>query len=372
MSSHRSTHQSAPDISGRSYPGPDPASEEVGTPQADHAKALRLDHAGRPQSHKPRTLSVQPEFEFPGCTPRRIRRSEIHAYKGRIEFWDADTETAWVCEPVSPVHERPCQALSALAERVATVRGSPITCYGSMDLLMRNARGETWRILEADQSVYLHPLSARLPGDSAMMVGEHDFPDVVLEVDHTTDVRPSKLGLYEAWGFPELWVQVPGRAAPSRPRSRMAGMTIHLLEDGAYRQSAASRAFPGWRAEEVHAALDETAISEQTLAVLKRVGLALGAREGTEPEDDPLFRWRFEQGRQQGMELGIRQGVEQGLAVHRESLRRMTGHRFDPSVAAELHRRLASVTDPASLIAAGDLVLKCSTGDELLDRLGTP
>ena len=36
-----------------------------------------------------------------------------------------------------------------------------------------------------------------------MVVGEHDFPDVVLEVDRTTDVRRWKLGMYESWGFPE-------------------------------------------------------------------------------------------------------------------------------------------------------------------------
>ena len=372
MSDHRPTYQPASVISERSLSRSNPAADEIGTPQAGRAGALRLGHTGRPQSCEPWTPPAQPEFEFPGCTPRRIRRSEIHTYERRFEFWDADSETAWVCEPVSPLHERPCHALAALAERIAAVRGSPITCYGSMDLLMRNARGETWRILEADQSVYLHPLTARLPGDRAMVVGEHDFPDVVLEVDHTTDVRPSKLGLYEAWGFPELWVQVPSRAAPSRPRSRLPGMTIHLLKNGAYRQSAASRAFPGWRAEEIHAALDETAVSGRTLAVLKRVGLALGAREGTEPEDDPLFRWRFERGRRQGLEQGMRQGVEQGLAMHGESLRRMTEHRFGTSVAEELHRRLAAVTDPAGLIAAGDLVLECATGDELLDRLETP
>ena len=35
-----------------------------------------------------------------------------------------------------------------------------------------------------------------------MVIGEHDFPDVVLEVDYSTDVRRGKLGLYEALGLP--------------------------------------------------------------------------------------------------------------------------------------------------------------------------
>ncbi len=39
--------------------------------------------------------------EFPGCRPVRISRDEITAYDGRIEYWDAATEVAMVCEPVS-------------------------------------------------------------------------------------------------------------------------------------------------------------------------------------------------------------------------------------------------------------------------------
>ena len=60
------------------------------------------------------------------------------------------------------------------------MRGSPIECYGTMDLLLRNERGEKWRIMQADQSVYPHSGRARLPAD-AMEIGEHDYPDVVLK-----------------------------------------------------------------------------------------------------------------------------------------------------------------------------------------------
>ena len=122
-----------------------------------------------------------------------------------------------------------------------------------------------------------------------LTVGEHDFPDVVLEVDHTTDARRRKLGQYEAWGFPEVWVEVPEADTPSRPRSLRSRLTIHLLEDGEYRESAQSRAFPGWTAAEIHAALNEPALSAQTSAVLERVGAVLGEREGTGPDDDPFL-----------------------------------------------------------------------------------
>ena len=93
-----------------------------------------------------------------------------------------------------------------------------------------------------------------------MVVGEDDFPDVVLEVDHTTDVHRGKLALYESWGFPEVWVDVPDvpdAPSPSRPHRRRSGLTIHLLERGRFRVAAESRALPGWRAEEIHLALNE-------------------------------------------------------------------------------------------------------------------
>ena len=168
-----------------------------------------------------------------------------------------------------------------------------------MDLLLRDHRGRPQSIMQADESLYLHPADARMPA-AAMVVGEDDFPDVVLEVDHTTDARRGKLPLYESWGFPEVWVDVPEAPSPSRPRSRRPGLTIHLLEGGRYRVAADSRAFPGWKAAEIHAALNEPAPSAQTSAVLERVGAALGAREGTGPDDDPLLRSQRRQGFERG------------------------------------------------------------------------
>ena len=59
--------------------------------------------------------------------------------------------------------------MTRLAELVGRVRGSPIESYGSMDLLLRGAGGEPRRIMQADESVYLHPARARLPGPAAMV-----------------------------------------------------------------------------------------------------------------------------------------------------------------------------------------------------------
>ena len=248
-------------------------------------------------------------LEFVGCTAIPMTLEAFNAYEGRLEVWDAETETAWVVrEPTTAAHEGPSHGLAGLIERIAAVRGSPIRCYGATDLLVRDDQGAPRRVMQADQIVYLYPSRVNLLDSSAMVVGEHAFPDVVLEVDHTTDVRRGKLRLYESWGFPEVWVEVPDRRAPSRPRGRLAGLTIHLLEVGAYRESAESRAFPGWRAAAIHDALNDGAPAGWTHAVLEHLGRTLGARDGTGPDDDPLLRSLRDQSRAEGRAEGEARG----------------------------------------------------------------
>ena len=277
---------------------PRPAGDEIvtyGLPY-DGGARQRGDAGGRPAS------LIRPPAgpEFPGCRPFRLTKEDVEAYEGRFEYWNADTETAWkMCEPTSRTHEQPSQRLAALGQVIAAVRGAPIECYGSMDLILRNERGEKWRILQADQVAYLYPGRARLPVHG-LVIGEHDLPDVVVEVDHTTDVRRGKLGLYEAWGFPEVWVDVPDQTSPSRPAGRAPGLTIHLLDGDRYRTATVSRAFPGWTAAEIHVAMDEPLPSAATTRVLERVGRALGARDGTGPDDTPWLRRQREEGRAAG------------------------------------------------------------------------
>ena len=224
--------------------------------------------------------------KFPGCRPIRVTRDGIEDFDGRVEYWEASSETAWViAEPTYAAHERPTRRLGRLAELIAAVRGSPIESYGSMDLVLLDERGKWRRLMQADETLYLHPDRAHLP-DTRLVVGEHDFPDVTLEVDYSTDVRRGKLGLYKAWGFPEIWVEVPARyRARRRP-----GLTIHVREADGYREVPESRAFPGWTAAEIHTALARKPLSEETHRVLERVGRRLGAREGTGPDDSPLMR----------------------------------------------------------------------------------
>ena len=223
--------------------------------------------------------------DLPGCESFHLPASALDAHDGRFEFWDGKTETAWkVREPTSIWHEQPTRRLTRLAERVASLRGSPIECFGSADLLRRDAAGGKRWIMQADEILYLHPGRARISGP-AVVVGEDTLPDVVLEVDHSTDVRRWKLGVYQECGFPEIWVAVPWDHSTRRP-----GLTIHLRRDEGYAEAAESRAFPGWTAAAIHRALTEEPISAEAWRALERVARAMGGREGTSPEDDPIMR----------------------------------------------------------------------------------
>ena len=223
--------------------------------------------------------------DFPGCESFHLPASEIDGYEGRLEFWDGHTETAWkVCDPTSIYHEQPSRRLGRMAERVASLRGSAIECFGSADLVRLDAAGRKRWLMQADEVLYLHPDRVRLQGP-AIDVDADPLPDVVLEVDHTTDVRRRKLGVYKESGFPEIWVLVPWEASVRAP-----GLAIHVRRRAGYREEGESRAFPGWRAEEIHRALTEDPMSEAAWRALERTALAMGTREGTKPEDDPLTR----------------------------------------------------------------------------------
>ena len=229
--------------------------------------------------------AVYRDEDFPGCESFHLPASEIDHYEGRLEFWDGVTETAWkVCEPTSIQHEQPSRQLVLMAGRFAMVRGSRIVSFGSADLVRLDAAGRRRWLMQADEVLYLHPDRVRLQGP-AIDVDEDPLPDVVLEVDHTTDVRRRKLGIYKESGFPEIWVLVPWTSSARAP-----GLTIHVRRGEVYYEEPASRAFPGWKAEEIHRALTEDPMSEPAWRALERTALAMGAREGTTPQDDPLTR----------------------------------------------------------------------------------
>ena len=103
--------------------------------------------------------------DFPGCEPFHLPASEIEHCEGRLEFWDGVTETAWkVCEPTSIHHEQPSRRLVRMAERIASLRGSAIECFGSADLVRLGAAGRKRWLMQADEVLYLDPDRVRLQG----------------------------------------------------------------------------------------------------------------------------------------------------------------------------------------------------------------
>ena len=294
--------QSSPDTGIRGQI-PDP-----GTPERSSVTApARLPPSagvGEQRSDAPLSSpAVYHDADFPGCESFHLPASEIDHYDGRLEFWDGYTETAWkVCEPTSIQHEGPSRRLVRMAERVASLRGSRIMSFGSADLVHLDAAGRKRWLMQADEVLYLHPDRVQLRGP-AIDVDEDPLPDVVLEVDHTTNVRRRKLGIYKESGFPEIWVLVPWEASV-----RVPGLAIHVRVENGYREEPSSRAFPGWKAEEIHRALTEEPLSEEGRRALERVALAMGAREGTRPEDDPFTRSVSLKARASGRAEGHAQG----------------------------------------------------------------
>ena len=274
---------------------------EVPVPDAEAVAGVSAQGYGPESSRQ----GYGPE-DFPGCESFHLPEAALEGYEGRLEFWDGLTETAWkVSEPTTTFHEGLSRRLVQMATRVEALRGSPIACFGSSDLVRRDAAGRLRWLMQADEVLYLHPERVRL--GAKIDVEADPLPDVVLEVDHSTDVRRRKLGIYKESRFPEIWVLVPWAASVRAP-----GLAVHLRGYKGYREAGESRAFPGWKAEEIFGALTETPWTAGTISALERVALAMGAREGTRPEDDPFTRSLSAKAREEGRDEGRNEGREQG------------------------------------------------------------
>ena len=265
-----------------------------------------------------------------------------------------------VCEPTGFQHEYSSRRLAGLVRSIAQARGSAIALGGSTDLVQRDAAGERELVLQADETLYLHPESD-LPADLYIEVGSDALPDVVLEVDYSTDVRRGRSGShgklddYAAWRLPEIWVEVPDSAWLLR--RRRPGLTIFILEGGRYVEATTSRAFPGWTAAEIHCALNEEKESAETVAALRRVGGALGAAEGTGPDDDPFLRLEREESRREAAAELVQRTVTEAFASR--------GIR----VSAALRQWLAGFDDSSDPAAVIRFAFSCGDADEFLRRI---
>ena len=248
----------------------------------------------------------------------RIPSDQISDYEGRYEVWEEETETAWmVREPTTPYHERPSRELVQSVRLIAALRGVPINGFGAGDIVVRSPQGKRLRILQADEMLHLRPEEAQAIGHAVQAYervgGERHpqsdpLPEVVLEVDLTTDVRRGKLGLYESCGFPEIWVEVPERRLPNSPKGAVPGLTIYVNGRNGFREAEQSVAFPSWTAAEIHWAINESSLSPETTAALRRVGGLMAERDGGGP--DLFLRLEREESRVAGVMAGVRKAFE--------------------------------------------------------------
>ena len=298
-----------------------------------------------------------------GCRPFRMTEAEIADYDGPYEYWDAKTGVAWEVRDASVHHDETCTRIVEVVKDIAKMRGKAIAMFGTADLQERDARGTRLVAARPDQSIYLDRPN-HFPGN-VIIIGRVRLPDVVLEVDLTTDIRDRKLALYAAWGISELWVEVPDAPMPSKRKP--PGMTIHILEDGQYRRCAESAAFPTWTAPEIHRALNEAYSSTATVGALRRVGEAMGREFGPGPENDPFLEAERRSSRLAGLNEGRAEGRAAGSLEERLSmLEDLLKARNVPV------RQLPDVADRIAVVSRQELVrtaLACADFDDFLQRL---
>ena len=300
--------------------------------------------------------------DFPGCRAVRLSDEELDDYEGRIEYWESRSSTAVViAEGTTAYHEIPSRGLAGLIREIALARGSEILALGSTSLVQFDEDGVREVLVQADETF---TLDGPAPRGKVIDVVIGPLPDVILEVDHTTDVRRRKLEVYAGWGLPEVWVEVPEPVWMAPRTSGRPRLTIYLLEGDRYVESAVSRAFAGWRATEIHRALNEERKSAATVAAVRRVGRRLGRAIGAGPDDDRFLGAEREESRAEGRAEGA---LDMARSLVRQALQ-ARDFAITPAVEAWLER-LSATTDINAAIRAA---VECRDAEDFLRRVEAP
>ena len=179
-----------------------------------------------------------------------------------------------------------------------------------------------------------------------------------------------------------------GGAGRARPP---AGADHPLGADGRYAPAGASVAFPGWRAEEIHLALGEPELSPASAKALRRVGRALGERDGTTQDDHAVLRAERQEsraeghaegrgeGQTEGFSGGHAEGLFEGRELTREEMveplrglpRRMVERRFGKSAAKRARAWANGVDRPQTILRALDGLAAARSGTEFTANLET-
>jgi len=155
---------------------------------------------------------------------------------------------------LSARHEQPNRIIAALIETVANEGGIDFINLGSTTF----NREDLAKGFEPDSCFYFQNVH-QVRGKEDIDLQVDPPPDLIVEIDITHPSLP-KLPIYEQVKVPEVW-QYDGEK-----------LTILLLENGAYRESADSRALPGVTARDVTRFVEESRYTERpqwNRAVLK-------------------------------------------------------------------------------------------------------
>ena len=118
--------------------------------------------------------------------------------------------------------------------------------------------------------------------------------------------------------------------------------------------------FPSWTAAEIHAAINESKLSPETTAALRRVGGLMAERDGGGP--DLFLRLEREESRAEGMAEGVMEGVRKAF----EFMAVLESRGFARSTALMGSIRLISRIDEAELMR---LAMNCRDESDLPERL---
>ena len=119
------------------------------------------------------------------------------------------------------------------------------------------------------------------------------------------------------------------------------------------------------------AALGEPAVSAATAKALRRVGRALGDRDGTTQDDDAALRAERQESRAEGFAEGRQLTREEMLDPLRGLLRRMVERRFGRSAARRARAWADGVDCQQTLLQALDGVADARSGTEFTNALDT-
>ena len=204
-----------------------------------------------------------------------------------------------VREPTHAPHEEPRYRLAELLARIAQLRGSPIKVpRRDRNPVDRSRLRETRRHASRSDAVPASVTGPRERSPSIWRSGSTPGRTWCWRWTARRTYAGTGWSCTRSGGFRSCgWrCRTPMRRAG--PRDCAPGCGSTCWRTGRYvRFSEASRAFPGWRAAEIHRGLNEPVpLGGDLRRSLSRVGRALGEREGTGPEDDPLLRQQRAEG----------------------------------------------------------------------------